>query len=76
MSAGTGAPAVGAVVHDTKRDRVGVVMAIHAGRIFLRPKGGGCEWEAAGDDLCPVDPRAELRSRVRELNALSRWGVS
>jgi tartrate dehydratase alpha subunit/fumarate hydratase class I-like protein len=52
------------------------VMAVDAGRVFVRPKGGGCEWEAAAGDLCPADSRAELRSRVSELNALSRWAAS
>lgn len=54
---------VGAAALDTRCDRVGVVMSIGlrlgsaqlAGedRIWLRPEGGGREWEALVEDLAP-----------------------
>lgn len=65
-------PAVGSLVHDTKRNRDGIFMALQAGRFLLRPPGGGREWEAKPDDVQPADAHAQLSARVRELNAQSR----
>jgi len=39
-------PQVGTWVVDTRTERLGVVRAVHAGRLYLRQLGGGCEWEA------------------------------
>ncbi len=63
--------AVGSLVRDRRRDRVGVVMARYAGEIYLRPLGGGIEWTARAEELQPADRRDELRARVGELNANS-----
>jgi len=62
---------VGTLVRDRARDRVGVVMARHAGQIYLRPLGGGIEWTARPEQLEPADRRAQLRARVGELNVSS-----
>ncbi|MEE1835785.1 hypothetical protein [Streptomyces sp. SP17KL33] len=47
-------PAVGTLVLDTATDRVGVFMGRvhpHSSRVWLRPEGGGREWEAFGNRL-------------------------
>lgn len=64
--------AVGSLVRDQQRDRVGVVMARYGGEVYLRPLGGGIEWTARAEELQPADRRDELRARVGELNAHSR----
>ena len=74
-STDSGTPRVGAVVRDAERDRVGVVMAVLAGRVYLRPAGGGVEWDARPEDLLTVDEHAELRARVAEMNAASSGGL-
>jgi hypothetical protein len=68
-------PPLGALMHDTKTDRIGVVMHLGRTMAFLRPRGGGIEWEAMFEDLQTADRYDELRSRVSELNANSsyRW---
>ena len=67
-------PEAGALVRDTTRDRVGVVMGRHAGRVYLRPRGGGVEWTARAEELAGADENDELRARVAELNAAKGWG--
>ena len=67
--------AKGTLVHDKRRDRVGVVMDRRHGRLQLRPAAGGCEWDARPEDVEIADRGDELRSRVAELNAASRWGL-
>ncbi|QMU78751.1 hypothetical protein GXW83_26625 [Streptacidiphilus sp. PB12-B1b] len=66
---------LGALVRDTRRDRVGVVQAHLFGMVFLRPKGGGCEWEARPEDVAPADERDDFRARLADLNAASSGGV-
>ncbi|MFI7274637.1 hypothetical protein [Streptomyces sp. NPDC049879] len=59
--------------------RVGRVMAVEAGAVFLRPPGGGCEWDVAADRVRPVlgsGGDGRLMARLRELNAYSRWARS
>lgn len=67
-------PETGAVVLDTARDRVGVVMYLRAGMVHLRPGGGGEPWTARLGDVCPAAPTDELRARVADANASRRWG--
>jgi hypothetical protein len=61
---------LGALVRDTERNRVGEVRALLAGRVYLRPPGGGLEW-----DLEPADAHDQLSFRVRQLNLESSGGV-
>jgi hypothetical protein len=74
-------PRVGTLMRDTKRDRVGVVMGELAGLIYLRPVGGGIEWDACASDLeradghAQAEARAQLRARLAEMNAASSGGV-
>ncbi|MCW2873570.1 MAG: hypothetical protein JWL99_4890 [Streptomyces oryziradicis] len=65
-------PRVGALARDIGRDKVGVVMAILGDRIFLRPLGGGREWETAMDGVRALRPREELSVRLAVANARSR----
>jgi len=67
-------PAVGTLVKDS-RGRVGKVMAVGSSLVFLRPPGGGLEWEARIDTLVPVTASEQLSPRVSEANARSSWGV-
>ncbi len=60
------------LMHDMKRDVVGVVMEVKPRWVFLRPVGGGLEWQALPEDLEPVDRAAELSARVAEVNRRSR----
>lgn len=69
-----GIPETGAVVLDTAQDRVGVVMFMRAGMVYLRPGGGGEPWIAQPGDVCPASPTDELRARVADANARRRWG--
>lgn len=66
--------AVGELGYDSGADRVGVVMEVKTTCALLRPCGGGCEWEVPLGCLHPADHVDELRARVAELNAASRWG--
>ncbi|GAB2902331.1 hypothetical protein [Streptomyces mayteni] len=49
-STGTTAPQVGELVRDG-RGVVGRVRDWQAGRVWLRPVGGGCEWDVAADEV-------------------------
>ncbi|ONK12604.1 hypothetical protein STBA_33520 [Streptomyces sp. MP131-18] len=52
--------AVGVVVVDTSCGGVGRVMDLHGERVWLRPVGGGREWEAKRPRLKPVPHAAEV----------------
>lgn len=41
----------GVLALDTRRSKVGEVMGHVAGRVQLRPVGGGLEWDASPDDV-------------------------
>jgi hypothetical protein len=62
----------GQFVRDIAQDRTGVLMAFHGGRAFLRPLGGGQEWEVLREDVRPLTPREELSARLAVANARSR----
>lgn len=62
-------PEVGTLARDTKRDKVGRVMACTVGTVWLRPLNGGREWTARREDVRPVD---ELSAKVAAANAQSR----
>jgi hypothetical protein len=66
----------GELVLDESSGRVGVVMDVLDGRVYLRPPGGGTEWEADPRNVRAAGPEEELRARVAEANAASvrRWG--
>ncbi|MFF4217690.1 H/ACA ribonucleoprotein complex subunit GAR1/NAF1 [Streptomyces nondiastaticus] len=62
-------PAVGSMVLDKRRDRVGEVMDATASWVYLRAFGGGREWVTALEDVEPVGVHERLRARVAEVNA-------
>ncbi|MEU2111484.1 hypothetical protein [Streptomyces sp. NPDC019507] len=59
---------VGQLGYDKKTDSVGEIMGFEGGRYFLRPIGGGKEWQVAPEDLAEPDAQARLRARVSERN--------
>jgi len=68
-------PSVGELAYDGRSDRVGLVMELKAAYVLLRPPGGGREWDVPLGYVHPADQADELRARVAELNAASRWGL-
>ncbi|SER75728.1 hypothetical protein SAMN04487983_1021116 [Streptomyces sp. yr375] len=44
-------PAFGAVVKDVERNKFGEFRAVECGRFYLRPVGGGREWDAPASDV-------------------------
>ena len=62
----------GQVVRDIALDRVGEVMDVYEGQVFLRPLGGGREWEAAPGNVRRLTARQELSARLAATNARSR----
>ncbi|MGW6267488.1 MULTISPECIES: hypothetical protein [unclassified Streptomyces] len=66
-------PDVGAVAVDTATGRVGVVMEKGPSRVYLRPPGGGKEWEAEQGSVRRADRHEELQVKVARVNAESRW---
>ncbi len=58
-------------MRDLRTGRVGVVLGMNAGRVSLRPAGGGAPWSARHVDVRAAEPMEELRARVAEVNA---WG--
>jgi hypothetical protein len=67
---------VGALVFDNRRKTLGVVMDTGWGRLYLRPPGGGIEWDAARADLRPATVADRLRPSLAELNARSSGGTA
>ncbi|MYS10373.1 hypothetical protein GTW71_28945 [Streptomyces sp. SID6041] len=68
----------GALVVDTRTDRLGYVMGRAGPDVQLRPVAGGPAWEAAPADLRPATDEerlAAIRERNRALNAASSGGV-
>ncbi|MFI0528561.1 hypothetical protein ACH3XX_00755 [Streptomyces scabiei] len=65
-------PSVGDVVEDTDRKRVGKLMSIEGDNAWLRPLGGGREWDARPERLRPATPAQALSANVAAANARSR----
>ncbi|SFJ82979.1 hypothetical protein [Streptomyces pini] len=63
---------VGSVARDLRDGRVGDVMDVRPGRVWLRPLGGGREWDAKPDDIRPLTAHEQLRARLAAANARSR----
>ncbi|MEU6061998.1 hypothetical protein [Streptomyces sp. NPDC047097] len=63
-----GEPAVGTLLLDTAHDKVGEFRGECEGSWFLRPVGGGVEWETDPADTRPARPadRARARSLAEE----------
>ncbi|MDH6109457.1 hypothetical protein P3T36_000228 [Kitasatospora sp. MAP12-15] len=67
-------PEIGAVVVDTRSEKLAVVTDVDDGRLTLREPGGGMrgEWEAVRQHLRPADPAETLRAHVAEANTTIR----
>ncbi|WP_330174523.1 hypothetical protein OG875_13815 [Streptomyces sp. NBC_01498] len=65
-------PAVGTLLHDTERDKVGEFRGAVGGVWHLRPPGGGKEWEVAPRNVMPAGPYELLRAATAEDNATRR----
>ncbi|WP_031508080.1 hypothetical protein [Streptomyces megasporus] len=63
---------VGSMARDVRDGRVGDVMDVHPGRVWLRPLGGGREWDARPEEVRPLTPREQLSARLAAANARSR----
>jgi hypothetical protein len=63
--------AVGMLVFDMRRKALGVVMDTDWGRLYLRPPGGGIEWDAVCADLRPATATDRLRPALAEVNERS-----
>lgn len=66
------APVVGRLAHDTRLDRVGLVMEVTRKHVWLRPAYGGREWEADRSVVRGMSPREELSARLAAANAETR----
>ncbi|MEU9776187.1 hypothetical protein [Streptomyces sp. NPDC047968] len=66
------APAVGALVVDTKADQLGEFRGVVGPYWSLRPVGGGAEWDAEPQRVRPADPMERLRAETARVNARSR----
>ncbi|MEK8170553.1 hypothetical protein NKH77_15950 [Streptomyces sp. M19] len=66
----------GVVVRDTSADRVGEVMDVRDARVFLRPLGGGREWEAdpVATEVVPPGEVLHLKVQVANDRSLGRGG--
>ncbi|AWK08255.1 MULTISPECIES: hypothetical protein [Streptomyces] len=66
------APAVGALVVDTRVDQLGEFRGVAGPYWSLRPLGGGTEWDAEPEHVRPADPKERLRAETARVNARSR----
>ncbi|MEU5158811.1 hypothetical protein AB0G74_04265 [Streptomyces sp. NPDC020875] len=67
-------PEIGGNARDTARNKVGRVMDRTRGRYWLRPLGGGIEWDVPVTDLRPVTTAELLADAVAEANKRSGKG--
>ncbi|QDY77378.1 hypothetical protein [Streptomyces qinzhouensis] len=69
-------PQIGETVRDTVGKRVGRVVDRTYGRYWLRPLGGGIEWDVPAADLLPVTAADLLSTAVAEANERSSNGAA
>lgn len=62
---------VGTLVLDTARDEIGRVMGHMGPYVQLRPRDGGCEWDARPENVRPLSTAESLSDRVAEANRRS-----
>ncbi|MEI5520640.1 hypothetical protein WB388_08500 [Streptomyces brasiliscabiei] len=65
-------PALGDLVEDTARKRVGKVMGFEGPYVQLRPIGGGREWDAEPGSIRQATLAQALSAGVAVANARSR----
>lgn len=64
---------IGAVLRDTSRGRVGLVVNVSGETVKLRPPGRGEPWTAQLVDLCTVSPSDEIRVKAVDFNRQRTW---
>ena len=69
------APTVGTVMVDEARNKVGEFRGDVAGKFWLRPVGGGREWEASPDFVREATDEERLKVRLSAVNERSRNGA-
>ncbi|MEU5973207.1 hypothetical protein [Streptomyces sp. NPDC047315] len=62
---------VGELAYDTVEKRCGVVMDVYGSLVMLRPRHGGCEWDARREHIRAATLDDRLGSALAELNAIS-----
>ncbi|GAB2578331.1 hypothetical protein GCM10027168_09190 [Streptomyces capparidis] len=68
-------PPMGSLVRETGTDRIAEVMAVgYRGRLYLRPVGGGREWEAEPHAVRVLSPNEALAAKQRRVDARGRGG--
>jgi hypothetical protein len=65
-------PRAGDTVRDSATGLIGVFMALEDGKAFLRPLGGGREWETGPEHLEPLTVEEELSAKVQAANRQTR----
>lgn len=65
-------PAVGTVMVDTVRDRVGEFQGESRGRFYLRPVGGGIEWDVSPEYVREPTQGERLSAGVAAVNDRAR----
>lgn len=65
-------PGVGELAKDTASGKIGVVMGEWAGRVHMRPAGGGVEWDALPHHVVAPSAREELSARLAVRNEMTR----
>lgn len=68
-------PRVGSLARDLCRDVVGRVMDVLPGRVWLRPVGGGQEWNALAEEVEPLE-RHEDSASPRTIIKAAEWTLS
>lgn len=67
-------PDVGTLMMDTAREVVGEFQGDVRGRLYLRPIGGGREWEVSPEYVREATDEERMRARVAHENYMSRTG--
>lgn len=68
------APAVGALVVDTRDGRVGTVTLRTGAGVRIRPLTLGAPWDAPVERVRPPTPAERLRALLAARNARQTWG--
>ncbi|MFF2116313.1 hypothetical protein ACFVXH_03220 [Kitasatospora sp. NPDC058184] len=71
-------PDIGALVADTRSERLAIVTDVADRRLTLRPPGGpgNEEWQAMPAHVREADPAETLRAQTAEATAVIRRGLT
>lgn len=68
-------PNLGALMVDSRRDRVGEFRGVAGPYWSMRPVTGGTEWDAEPEHVRPADPMERLHAQTARANARSRGAL-